>query len=409
MTIERGENARLYDSEGKEYIDFTSGIAVTNLGHSNRELVDLAAKQLSKFWHICYMVADYEPYTRIARELASLAPGRFEKQVMLANSGAEAVENAVKLARQHSGRYYVLAFENSFHGRTGLTMTLTGKYEPYKINFEPFSPGVELVPYAYCYRCPYKQTYPECGLWCVDYIRKFFFKTRAPGNKIATILVEPIQGEGGFVTPPPEYFKELRKIADENGIILTIDEIQTGFGRTGKMFAIEHWGVDPDMMTVGKALSNGLPLSGVVAKKELLQKAADGSIGGTYGGNPVACAAAIGVMEIMKRDNIPGRASRLGSLMWKRLQEMGKKHELIGDIRGKGMMLAIELVKDKRTKEPAIEEAKKILEAGRSRGLLLLKAGLYGNVVRFHPPLTIEEELLSKGLDIVDELLGEVA
>jgi 4-aminobutyrate aminotransferase/(S)-3-amino-2-methylpropionate transaminase len=409
ITIERGENALLFDSEGRKYLDFTSGIGVTNLGHCNRELVDAVADQVRKLWHICYMVADYKPYTIVAKELAALAPGSFEKQVLLVNSGAEAVENAIKLARQQSSRYYVLAFENSFHGRTYATMALTGKYEPYKIGFEPFPAGVEFVPYAYCYRCVYKQTYPECGLWCVDYIRRFFFTTRAPSSKIATILAEPIQGEGGFVTPPQGYFKELEKIADENGIILTIDEIQTGFGRTGKVFAIEHWGVEPDMIIVGKGLANGLPLSGVVAKKELMDKVTSGSVGGTYGGNPVACAAAIKAMEIMRRDGIPERAARLGSVMLKRLKEMEEKHEIIGDVRGKGMMLAIELVKNRKTKEPSAEETKMIIEDSRKRGLLLLKAGLYANVIRLHPPITIDEESLTGGLDILESAIAKAA
>ena len=409
ITIERGENALLFDSNGNAYLDFTSGVGVTNLGHCNRELVDAVADQAKKLWHICYMIADYEPYTIVAQELANLAPGKFEKQVLLLNSGAEAVENAVKLARQQSGRYYVVAFENSFHGRTYATMALTGKYEPYKTGFDPFPGGVELVPYAYCYRCVYKQTYPECGLWCVDYLRKFFFATRAPSSRIAMILAEPIQGEGGFITPPAEYFKELKKIADENGIILTIDEIQTGFGRTGKMFGIEHWGIEPDMMIVGKGLTNGLPLSGVVAKKELMDKVPPGSVGGTYGGNPIACAAAIKVMEIMKRDRIPERASRLGLVMLKRLKEMQTNHDIIGDVRGKGIMLAIELVKDPKTKEPSTEETKSILEDSRKRGLLLLKAGLYGNVVRLHPPITIDEDSLNKGLDILESAVAKAA
>ena len=299
ITIVKGENALLYDTQGRKYIDFTSGIGVTNLGHCHPEVVKAAKEQLEKLWHTCFMVTSYEPYVKLAEKLAEIIPIEGEKQCVLVNSGAEAVENAVKIARQYSKRYYVISLENSFHGRTYLTMTATGKYKPYKISFEPFNPGIELIPAPYCYRCPFGQEYSKCGLTCIEYIKNFFFHTRVPGDKIAAILVEPIQGEGGFIVIPQDYLEELKKIADDNGILLIADEIQTGFGRTGKMFAIEHYKVRPDIVTVAKAIANGLPLSGVVGKKEIMESIAVGSVGGTYGGNPVACAAALKVIDCL--------------------------------------------------------------------------------------------------------------
>jgi len=409
ITIERGENARLYSIDGREFIDFTCGIGVTNLGHCNPEVLKAAEEQLRKLWHIAIVVAGYESYYRAAEALCRVAPAGYEKKAIFFNSGAEAIENAVKSVRRATGRMYILSFENSFHGRTYLTMAATGKYDPYKVDFEPFSPGVELVPFPYCYRCPFGQSYPDCGLACINYIERFFFHTRVPARKIAAILVEPIQGEGGFVVPPDEFLPELRRIANEHGMNLIIDEVQTGFGRTGKMFAIEHWGVEPDLMTVGKALANGLPLSGVVGRKDILDFLHPGSVGGTYVGNPIACAAAAKTIEIFVRDKIAERASRLGERVKKRMDEMYEACELVGDVRGKGLMMALELVKDRRSKEPAVEETKKVIEKARERGLLLLKAGLYNNVIRIHPPLTIEEDNLEKGLDILDQSLKEVS
>ena len=409
LTIVSGENATLKDAAGREYIDFTSGIGVSNLGHNHPELVQVAREQLGKPWHLCIMVTNYPSYVDLAEDITAVAPGGSAKQVMFANSGAEAVENAIKIARQHTGRICVVPFENSFHGRTYMTMSTTAKYEPYKVGFEPFNAGVEIAPYPYCYRCPFKQEHTTCGLACLEYLEKFFFLTRVPADRIAAFLFEPLQGEGGFVQAPVDYVDGLRRLAEENGALLIVDEIQTGFGRTGKMFATEHYGLDPDLMTVGKAISNGLPLSGVIGKKTIMEKVAPGSIGGTYGGNPVACAVASKVIEIMKRDDIPRRAERLGNLARRRLEEMQAKYDIIGDVRGLGIMLAIELVKDRRTKEPAREETKRIVQRAREKGLLLLKAGLYSNVIRFHPPLTIEEETLNSGLDLVDDALGGYA
>ncbi len=409
ITIERGENEFLVDTTGKRYLDFTSGIGVTNLGHVNPELVEAVKIQLEKLWHTCFMVTNYQPYVELAEKLVKISVGKSEKQVFLANSGAEAVENAIKIARQQVGRPYIVAYENSFHGRTYLAVTLTGKYEPYKISFEPFNTGIELVPFPYCYRCPFKQEYGSCGLACLDYVKEFFFRTRVPPNRVAAFIIEPIQGEGGFIPAPIDYLKELKKLCEDNGILLIVDEIQTGFGRTGKMFCSEHYGVEPDLMTVGKAIANGLPLSGVIGRKDIMSKVVPGSIGGTYGGNPVACAAAIKVIDIMLRDRIPDRAAALGEKMKKRLQEMKERYEIIGDVRGLGVMQAMELVKNRGTKEAASEATSEVIKRAREKGLLVLKAGLYSNVVRLHPPLTISEKMLDSGLDILEECVKEVS
>ncbi|MEM1834441.1 MAG: aspartate aminotransferase family protein [Thermosphaera sp.] len=410
VTIEKGENSILVDVNGKEYIDFTSGIGVTNLGHANKELIEVAEEQLKKLWHMCFMVANYRPYVELAEKLAEISPGSFEKKVVLQNSGSEAVENAIKVVRQATGRRVIVAFENGFHGRStyGFALASTGKYKPYKVDLEPITAGVEFVPYPYCYRCAFKQRYPECGLACLDYIKKWFIHARVPPERIAAFIIEMIQGEGGFVVPPKDYIRELKTFLDENGIILIDDEVQAGWGRTGRLWASEHFNITPEIMVTAKAIANGLPLSAVIGKKEIMDQTRPGSFGGTYGGNPVACAVALKVIEIIKRDNLPERAMRLGTIVRKRLLEMQERYRIIGDVRGLGLMQAIELVKDQKTKEPAIDETSIIVEKARNKGLLLLKAGMYSNVIRVHPPLTIEEEMLQGGLDVLEDSIREL-
>ncbi len=410
ITVERGENAVLYDVNGRRYVDFTSGVGVTTLGHANPELVRAAEEQLRRLWHICFMVANYRPYVELAERLAKIAPGPSEKQVLLQNSGSEATENAIKIARQVTGKTVVVSYENSFHGRGtyGFALAATGKYKPYKVGLEPMMPGIEFIPYPYCYRCPFKHEYPQCSLACLDYVRKWFTYTRVPPERIAAFIMEMIQGEGGFVVAPVDYVRELKKFLDEHGILLIDDEVQSGWARTGRMWAVEHYGVEPDVMITAKAIANGLPLSAIVSKKEIVDKTYPGSFGGTYGGNPVSCAVALKVIEIMLRDKLPERAMSLGQVVRKRLNEMFERHELVGDVRGLGVMQAIELVKDRKTKEPATDEASKVLSKAREKGLLLLRAGIHLNVVRLLPPLTIEEELLNEGLDILEESLKEV-
>jgi 4-aminobutyrate aminotransferase/(S)-3-amino-2-methylpropionate transaminase len=409
LILAKGSNAVVVDIKGRKYIDFTSGIGVTNLGHANPELVQVLKEQAEKLWHMAIPVAAYESVIRLGEALTKIAPGSFSKKAAFFNSGAEAVENAIKAVRKATRRQVILAFENSFHGRTSLTMALTGKYAPYKADFEPFAPGVELIPYPYCYRCPFGHDYPPCCMQTIEYLRKHFIHTRVPGEKIAAAIVEPIQGEGGFIVPPEGFVKELKSFLQEYGAKLIVDEIQTGFGRTGKLFAIEHFGVEPDLITVGKGLANGLPLSGVVGNAEILDSIHPGGYGGTFVGNPIACAVATKVIEIFQRDKIHERAYQLGAEVEKRLLELFEEYPIIGDVRGKGLMLAIELVMDRRSKEPAEKATKKVVEKARERGLLLLKAGLYNNVVRLHPPLTIEHENLVMGLDILENVIKDVS
>ncbi|MGD2201119.1 MAG: 4-aminobutyrate--2-oxoglutarate transaminase [Candidatus Bathyarchaeota archaeon] len=402
ITVAESKGAVMKDVDGNTYIDFTSGIGVTSLGHCADEIVETISEQAAKLIHSCIHVVNYEPYLDLAKRLTEVTPGSFKKRAIMLNSGSEAVENAVKIVRQSTGRPNIISFENSFHGRTFMALTLTGKWDPYKVGFGPFVPGVYFTPFAYCYRCPFHLEYPGCGLHCVQHIKKSILKTQVSPDQVGAIITEPIQGEGGFITPPPEYFKEVKSLCEEHGIKLIIDEIQTGYARTGKMWAIEHWGVEPDIIVMAKAIASGLPLSAVVARDELMKDIYPGSLGGTYGGNPIACATALKVLDMIEREKIVEKASKLGNKLQKRLDEFYDRFEVIGEVRGKGPMLAMELVKDRETKEPNPEAAAKVMKTSLASGLLTLKAGLYGNVIRLHPPLTIEDELLEKGMDILE-------
>jgi len=403
ITIAESKGAVMKDVDGNVYIDFTSGIGVTSLGHCVDEVVETISRQAAKLIHSCIHVVNYEPYIDLAKKLTEVTPGNFKKRAILLNSGSEAVENAVKIVRQHTGRPGIISFENSFHGRSYMALTLTGKWDPYKVGFGPFVPGVHFTPFAYCYRCSFHLEYPGCSLHCVHHIEKSVLKTQIPPDQVGAIISEPIQGEGGFIAPPDDYFKEIKKICDAHDIKLIIDEIQTGFARTGKMWAIEHYGVEPDLMVMAKAIASGLPLSAVVARDELMKDVYPGSLGGTYGGNPIACATALKVLEIIEREKVVEQAATLGKKLRKRLDEFYDRYEVIGDVRGKGPMLAMELVKDRKTKEPNPEAASKVMKTCLGAGLLTLKAGLYSNCIRLHPPLTIEDELLEKGLAIMEE------
>ena len=403
ITIAESKGAVMKDVDGNVYIDFTSGIGVTSLGHCVDEVVETISRQAAKLIHSCIHVVNYEPYIDLAKKLTEVTPGNFKKRAIMLNSGSEAVENAVKIVRQHTGRPGIISFENSFHGRSYMALTLTGKWDPYKVGFGPFVPGVHFTPFAYCYRCPFHLEYPGCSLHCVHHIEKSVLKTQIPPDQVGAIISEPIQGEGGFIAPPDDYFKEIKKICDAHDIKLIIDEIQTGFARTGKMWAIEHYGVEPDLMVMAKAIASGLPLSAVVARDELMKDVYPGSLGGTYGGNPIACATALKVLELIEREKVVEQAATLGKKLHKRLDEFYDKYEIIGDVRGKGPMLAMELVKDRKTKEPNPEAASKVMKTCLGAGLLTLKAGLYSNCIRLHPPLTIGDELLEKGLAIMEE------
>ncbi len=405
--IERAQGAIMIDVDGRELIDFAGGIGVNNVGHSHPKVVAAIKDQADKFIHTCFHVAMYEAYVDLAARLNALAPGDFSKMSMFANSGAEAVENAVKIARYAKSRPAVICFENAFHGRTLLTMSLTSKIKPYKLGFGPFAPEIYRMPYAYCYRCPFGLKYPSCETACADYLEDFFI-TNVAAEETAALLVEPIQGEGGFVTPPPEYFPKLQKICRKYDIALIMDEVQAGVGRTGKFFASEHWGVAPDLITMAKSLAGGMPLSAVIGREEMINAPHVGGLGGTYSGNPLSCRAALAVLEILLEDGLLKRAEILGRTLRNRFDDLKEKYEIIGDVRGKGPMLGMELVKDRETKQPAADEAKKLVKRCYDKGLVLISCGNFGNVIRTLMPFVITDEQLEKGLSILEESLAEM-
>jgi len=405
---ERALGAIIYDVEGREIIDFAGGIGVMNVGHSHPKVVAAIREQAEKFTHTCFQVVMYDGYVRLAEKLCRLVPGEFSKMAIFANSGAEAVENAVKVARHYTKRQGVIAFANAFHGRTYLAMTLTSKVMPYKAGFGPFMSEVYRMPYAYCYRCPFGLKYPACNTCCADYLKDFFIGNVAAENT-AALVVEPIQGEGGFITPPPEYLPKLLKICRDNGIVFIADEIQTGMGRTGKMFAVNHSNVEPDLVTVAKSLGAAMPLSAVVGRSEMMNSAQVGGLGGTYGGNPICCQAALAVLEVFEEENLLQRSEKLGVKIRARFEDFKKRFELVGDVRGLGPMAGIELVRDRETKEPANTEAKALVKFCCEKGLVILSCGNYGNVIRTLMPLVITDEQLERGLAIMEEGLASLS
>ena len=406
--IKEAKGATMTDLDGRELVDFAGGIGVNNVGHSHPKVVQAVKDQADQFMHTCWHVGMYDSYVQLAEKLNHLAPGSFEKQTMFANSGAEAVENAVKAVRYASNRSAIITFENAFHGRTLLTMTMTSKLKPYKFNFGPFAPEVYRMPYAYCYRCPFNLKYPQCGVACADYLEEFF-KNYVAAESTAAVVAEPIQGEGGFITPPPEYFPKLQAICRKYGIALVMDEVQSGAGRTGKFLATEHWdGVEPDVITMAKSLAGGMPLSAITGRADIMSKPHVGGLGGTYAGNPLSCKAALAVLDVLYSDGLLQQGAELGDKVRSRLQDMQSKYEIIGEVRGKGAMLGIELVKDRETKEPATDEAKKLTQVCYDKGLIILSCGKYGNVIRTLMPLVITDDQLERGLQILEEGLAEI-
>lgn len=400
--ISHAKGAVLTDVEGRDLLDFGGGIAVMNVGHSHPKVVKAIKDQADKFTHTCFMVSPYESAVKLAEKLCNAVPGDSPKAAMFANSGAEAVENAVKIARYYTQKPAIIAFDNAFHGRTLMGMTLTSKSKPYKFGMGPFAPEVYRMPFANCYRCPFNKEYPGCDVACADHL-EYFFINHIPAEQTAAIIVEPVQGEGGFIAPPKEYFKKLKAICEENNILLIADEIQTGIGRTGYMFAMEYYGVEADITTTAKSLAAGMPLSAVVGKKEIMDVVHPAGIGGTYGGNPLACEAALAVFDIFESENLLEKSKQLGETLRDTFLKFQEKYEIIGDVRGLGPMIALELVKDRHTKEPAAEETKALVKYCFERGVLILGCGTYGNVLRFLMPLVISEEQLQEGLAIIDD------
>ncbi|HEY5673622.1 MAG TPA: 4-aminobutyrate--2-oxoglutarate transaminase [Malonomonas sp.] len=397
--IDKAKGAILEDIDGNSYIDFYGGIGVINAGHCPEPVVAAIKAQADKLLHSCFMVGMYEPYVLLAEKLCQITPGDHAKKAMFVNSGAEAVENAIKIAKAYTKRPGVIAFEGGFHGRTLLTMTLTSKVKPYKHEFGPFAPEVYKAPAAYCYRCSYKSTYPSCNMACLEHFERFFISEVDPEN-IAAMIIEPVQGEGGFIVPPKEFLAGLKRLCEQHGIVFIADEVQSGFARTGKMFACEHFDVVPDLMTMAKGIASGMPLSAVVGRAEIMDAPTAGRIGGTYGGNPVACAAALATIELMETQELSDKAEQVGGKIVSKLVQLQQKYPQLGDIRALGAMVAVELVKDPASKKPMKEAVPVIIEECFKRGLLVMGAGIFGNVIRFLPPLVITDEQLDQGLEI---------
>ena len=391
--IASARGAMMWDVEGREYIDFAGGIGVMNIGHCHPKVVAAIKEQAEKLTHSCFMVNPYESAVNLAQKLCQITPGDFPQKAVFLNCGAEAVENAVKIARYYTKRPAIIVFENGYHGRTLLTMTMTSKVKPYKLGFGPFAPEI--------YRMPFGDVAGP------EKLHDFFISNVNP-EAVAAVVAEPVQGEGGFIVPPPGYFQELVKICRDNGILFIADEIQSGMGRTGKMFAIEHWGVEPDLITVAKSLAAGMPLAAVVGRAEIMDAVHAWGLGGTYGGNPVACAAGLAVLEVFEEENMLEKSVVLGEKLKARFETWQKQFDIIGEIRGLGAMLGLELVKGEK-REPAADEAKQLTGFCLEKGLMVLACGTYGNIIRVLAPFVITDEQLEKGLGIMEEGLAALS
>jgi 4-aminobutyrate aminotransferase/(S)-3-amino-2-methylpropionate transaminase len=402
--IDHAAGAIIVDVDGNSILDLGAGIAVLNVGHSQNRVADRVKTQIDAFSHTCFMVVPYTGYVEVCEALNRLTPGKFKKKSALFNSGAEALENAVKIARSYTKRSAVIVFEHGYHGRTNLTMAMTAKNMPYKDSFGPFAPEIYRMPMAYPFRWNGDQS--KCAQEALDMVIHKIEKEIGVKN-VAAIVIEPIQGEGGFVVPPKGFLPGLVNFSKENGIVFIADEVQTGFGRTGKMFASEDENIEPDLITTAKGIAAGLPLSGVTGRAEIMDSIHLSGLGGTYGGNPIACAAALGAIEVIEQDKLVERANKIGQIMHDALTAMMKKYSIIGEVRGRGAMQAIELVKPGTT-EPNPEALTAVIKYCTSKGVLILSAGTYANVIRLLPPLVIDEDLLRDGLAVLDEALASV-
>lgn len=402
--VQSGDGAGLTDVDGNRFIDLAGGLGVLNVGRANPRVLEAVHDQVDKFIHECFHVAMYDGYVELAEALNRLVPGEGDNKTMLVNSGAEATENAVKISRYATKRDAVVSFTNGFSGRTLMGMTLTAKDMPYKHGFGPFAPEVYRVPFAYCYRCPLGLTYPSCDVACADHAADVI-DSQIGASNVACMLVEPVQGEGGFVVAPEGYLPRLRAICSDRDILLIADEVQSGMGRTGKLFAIEHYGVVPDIVTTAKSLGAGFPIAGVTGRSDVMNAPHVGGLGGTYGGNPVACAAALAVLSELTETDMLERARRQGETLRRRLDPLEERISIVGEVRGLGPMVGLELVSDKKTKEPAKAATAAVIERCHANGVLILKAGTYDNVIRLLAPLVISDEDLHAGLDVLVEAL----
>jgi len=405
LVVEEGKGCIVRDVDGNEYIDFNSGLAVMNVGHCHPKVLEAIRKQSEKLLHYSNTDFYYRPVIDLAEKLTEITPGTFEKKIYFGNSGAESIEAAIKMVRWHTRRPRILAFIGAFHGRTYGAMSLTSSKPVQRKYFFPLVPGVTHVPYPYCYRCPFKLEFPDCDYWCIDFIDEWVFHKYIPPEEVGAIIIEPIQGEGGYIVPPPEYHQKLKKLAEKYGILYVDDEVQAGMGRTGRWFAIEHWNIEPDVICIAKGIASGLPLGATVAKAEVMDWEG-GSHASTFGGNPVSCAAGLAVINIIKEENLLENAETLGNYIIDRFKEMQEKYEMIGNIRGKGLMIGVELVKDRKTKEPAKKEAQEVMLRSWKRGIALITAGI--STIRIAPPLIITEELVDIALEIIEKSIAEV-
>jgi 4-aminobutyrate aminotransferase/(S)-3-amino-2-methylpropionate transaminase len=397
VVIEEGRGATLTDVDGNTFIDFTGGVGCLNVGHSHPSVVEAAQTQLERFSHTDFTIVPYEVYVTLAERLISASPVPSPAKAAFFNAGTEAIENAIKFARVHTGRSAVIGFEGGFHGRTLLALSLTSKTHPYKAGLGPFAPEVYRVPFPNDYRGPSAEEALEA--------LERALVTQIAAETVAAVVIEPVQGEGGFVVAPKTFLEGVRRLCDEHGIVLVVDEVQTGFGRTGKLFAIEHYGIEPDLLTIAKSIAAGLPLSAVIGKAEIMDAPPDSAIGGTYVGNPVAQAAALAVLDVIEDEGVPDRAAQLGEAIRTRMESWRERCPQIGDVRGLGAMLAIELIKDPATKEPDADTATAIVEAAAERGLLLLKSGIYSNCIRVLAPLVLTDAELDEALAVWEEAL----
>jgi 4-aminobutyrate aminotransferase len=405
LVIDSGKGCIVKDVDGNEFIDFNSGLVCLNVGHSHPKVVAAIKKQCDRFLHYSNTDFYYDEVIDLAGKLAEITPGDFKKKVYFGNSGAEAVEAAVKLAKWHSRRQLFIAFISAFHGRTIGALSFTASKPTQRRYFFPLMPGVTHVPYPHCYRCPFKLAHPECHYWCVDFIDEYVLQKYVPPEDTAAILYEPIQGEGGYVVPPPEYPKRLKKLADKYGLLFIDDEVQAGMGRTGKWFAIEHWDVEPDIICSAKGLASGMPLGAIVANAKVMDWAG-GSHASTFGGNPLSCAAALAVIDTIKEEKLLENAAKQGAYIMKRLEELKGRSEIVGDVRGKGLMIGLEIVEDKKGKKPAPEKVKEIMMRSWKRGVVVITCGT--STIRIAPPLVITRELVDSALDIIEDTVKEV-
>lgn len=403
LVIERGEGSVLVDVDGNRFLDFMAGIAVNVTGYSHPKVVKAIKRQSEKFFHICSTDFYYQSFSDLCERLSKIIPMSGEKSVFLNNSGSEAVETAIKLARYHTKRPYIIAFFGAFHGRTMGALSLTASKAKQRAFFSPLMPGVYHVPYGYCYRCSYHLTYDSCGIYCAEAIERILCNSLMSPDEIAAVFVEPIQGEGGYIVPPPQFHKKLREFTDKHNILLVLDEIQSGMGRTGKFLAIENFDVEPDVVLLAKGLASGLPLGAVISKKEFMTWKS-GTHGSTFGGNPIACEAALATLDLIEEE-LMANALKMGARLINKLKNLKKESSLIGDVRGLGLMVGVELVKDQRTKEPASREVNEIANQAFRKGLLLLPCG--ENVIRFSPPLVISSEEVDIAVEIFREVISQ--